>query len=273
MKSFSHVRLLSLALVVGTVFLPPVAAQLRQAEQRELTGKVVTGQLTKHGTGPVTIVQKQNKEVEEPAAGTSSSSVLVRFGVQLAPSSSGSFVLEVQPDWAPLGAKRFLDLVDGNGPDGQPSPDVSGDAFWNDLEFFRVLNNFMAQFGIAGKPEVSKVWRDARITDDAVVESNQRGYVSFATSGENSRTTQMFINYKDNSRLDRMGFAPFAKVVKGMEVVDEIYKGYGEQPNQGYIQGAGNSYLKQKFPKLSYITSVKRVDSLDEGNEKDDELD
>jgi len=117
----------------------------------------------------------------------------------------------------------------------------------------------MVQFGINGDPKVQKKWVDAKIKDDAVVESNKRGYVSFATSGPNSRTTQMFINFGDNARLDDSGFAPFGKVVEGMKVVDSLYDGYGEGaptgngPSQGRIQSEGNVYLKQDFPKLDYI--------------------
>lgn len=184
--------------------------------------------------------------------------VFVKFEIQLAPSNSGSFTLAVHPAWAPLGAERFLDLVDGNGPRGEPDSEISGEAFWNGLRFFRVVDRFMAQFGIAPTHEVSAGWVDANIKDDPVIESNRRGYVSFATSGENSRTTQMFINFGDNSRLDDHGFAPFANVVEGMDIVDQIFSGYGEAPVQGTIQAEGNSYLEQNFPDLSYIKSVAR---------------
>lgn len=121
----------------------------------------------------------------------------------------------------------------------------------------------MAQFGIAPKHDASAVWRDARLKDDPVKESNRRGYVSFATSGPDSRTTQMFINFGDNSSLDGQGFAPFARVVRGMDVVDRIYKGYGERPDQGLIQDEGNRYLKRQFPNLSYVKSVRRLDSME----------
>ncbi len=159
--------------------------------------------------------------------------------------SKGTFVIEVHRAWAPNGADRFYNLV------------KSG--FYNDARFFRVLDGFMVQFGISGNPDVSAVWRDARIPDDGVNESNQRGYVTFATGGPNTRTTQVFINFGNNHGLDGQGFSPFGKVVSGMKVVDALYSGYGEGapsgrgPDQGQVQAKGNTYLNAKFPKLDYI--------------------
>lgn len=163
--------------------------------------------------------------------------------------TKGPFVIEVHRDWAPQGADRFYNLVK-NG-------------FFDDVAFFRAVEGFMVQFGISGDPSVAGVWRTATIPDDQPKQSNGRGMVSFATSGPNSRTTQIFINYKDNSFLDRMGFAPFGKVVEGMEVVDSLYKGYGEGaprgagPDQGRIQMQGNAYLRQSFPQLDYVKSAR----------------
>lgn len=159
--------------------------------------------------------------------------------------SAGTFVIEVQRDWAPQGADRFYELVKSGYYDGQ--------------RFFRVLSGFMAQFGIHGDPKVSASWRDRRILDDPVRQSNTRGMVSFATAGPNTRTTQVFINYGNNQSLDGMGFAPFGKVVEGMEVVEHLFAGYGEGapqgrgPDQGRIQGEGNPYLEHDFPKLDYV--------------------
>lgn len=154
--------------------------------------------------------------------------------------SRGVFVVQVNRDWAPNGADRFYNLVK-NG-------------FFDNTRFFRVVPGFMVQFGINGDPKVSEVWRPARIADDRVTQSNKRAYITFATSGPNSRTTQVFINFKDNAFLDSQGFSPFGQVVSGMEnVVDKIHSGYGESPNQSNIQMQGNSYLNASFPNLDYI--------------------
>ena len=162
--------------------------------------------------------------------------------------TKGSFVIEVTRKWAPNGADRFFSLVDAG--------------YFTDVRFFRVIAGFMAQFGIHGDPKVAAAWRPARITDDPVVESNKRGYVTFATAGPNTRTTQLFINFRNNGNLDRMGFAPIGKVISGMEIVDAIHSGYGEGaprgrgPSQGRLQTEGNTYLKSDFPDLDYIKSA-----------------
>ncbi len=159
--------------------------------------------------------------------------------------SKGPFVIEVHRDWAPIGADRFYNLVK-NG-------------FYDDARFFRVIEGFMVQFGVNGDPKVSAVWREARIKDDPVRQGNGRGFITFATAGPNTRTTQVFINFGDNTSLDRQGFAPFGQVVSGMNVVDALYSGYGEGapqgagPEQGRLQSEGNQYLAQGFAKLDYI--------------------
>jgi peptidyl-prolyl cis-trans isomerase A (cyclophilin A) len=154
-------------------------------------------------------------------------------------SSAGPFVVEVHRAWAPNAADHFYTLVKAG--------------FYDEARFFRVVPNFMVQFGIAGDPAVQAKFK-ASIKDDPVKESNKRGYVTFAqTSAPNSRSTQIFVNYKDNSFLDSQRFAPFGQVVSGMDAVDKINADAGEKPNQGSIQSQGNVYLKATFPKLDYV--------------------
>ena len=165
--------------------------------------------------------------------------------------TKGAIVIDVHRDWSPHGADRFYELVQ-NG-------------YYTDVAFFRVIGGFMAQVGISGDPALNLEWRAKRIPDDPVKASNTRGTVTFATSGPDSRTTQFFINFGDNARLDGMGFSPFGKV-KDMAPVDALYDGYGEGaprgrgPAQGRLQAEGNPYLRESFPKLDYIKSAKILD-------------
>jgi len=159
--------------------------------------------------------------------------------------SRGVFVVEVTRAWAPRGADRFYNLVK-NG-------------FYDNARFFRVISGFMVQFGIHGDPGIMARWRTAQISDDPVTQSNTKGMITFATAGPNTRTTQVFINFSDNSRLDQSGFAPFGRVVSGMNVVEAINAEYGEGapngrgPNQSRIQSEGNAYLSKDFPRMDYI--------------------
>jgi peptidyl-prolyl cis-trans isomerase A (cyclophilin A) len=159
--------------------------------------------------------------------------------------TKGDFVIAVTRAWAPLGADRFYNLVKGG--------------FYDNVRFFRVVAGFMAQFGIHGDPAVMSQWKDASISDDPRTQSNKRGFVTFATSGPNSRTTQVFLNLVDNDRLDGMGFSPFGTIVEGMEVVDKLHAGYGEGaprgqgPLQPRINAEGNAYLEKDFPNLDYV--------------------
>ena len=156
--------------------------------------------------------------------------------------SAGPFVIEVHRDWDPSGADRFYNLV------------KSG--FYDECRFFRVVPDFMVQFGINGDPAVSAAWMNARFKDEPVKQGNKRGYVVFAkpSAPANARTTQIFINFNDNSQsLDPQGFSAFGRVTSGMNVVDKIYSGYGQNPNQGLIQSQGNAYLTKSFPKMDYV--------------------
>jgi len=163
--------------------------------------------------------------------------------------SEGDVVIQVTRAWAPLGADRFYNLVK-NG-------------FYDDTRVYRVLDGFMAQFGMNGDPRVNIAWRNAIIVDDPVTQSNTRGRVAFAKGGPNSRTTELFISYRDNSTLDERGFAPLGEVVEGMDVVDRFYSGYGdgpprgEGPYQAQVQAQGNAYLDASFPDLTKILSAK----------------
>ena len=159
--------------------------------------------------------------------------------------SVGDFLVEAHRDWAPVGADRFHALVQAG--------------FYDDTRFYRVIDGFMAQFGINGDPYVNQVWKEEFLLDEPPTESNTRGRLSFAKGGPHSRTTELFVNFVNNSRLDPLGFAPFAEVVEGMDVVDLIYSGYGEGPPNGagpyaaMIQARGNAYLDAEFPQLTRI--------------------
>jgi peptidyl-prolyl cis-trans isomerase A (cyclophilin A) len=156
--------------------------------------------------------------------------------------TAGSFVVAVTRAWAPRAADRFYNLVNHG--------------FFTGAAFFRVVPGFVVQFGLSPNPTVNKAWSNASIQDDPVTQSNRAGYVSFASAGPNTRTTQLFVNLGDNARLDAMGFSPFGKVVSGMDVVRKIYAGYGESPDQSAIVAQGKGYLDKSFPKLDRIVSA-----------------
>jgi len=165
--------------------------------------------------------------------------------------ASGKVVIQIHPDWAPLGASRLKEMIEAK--------------FLDNCRFFRVINGFMGQFGIHGDPEVAKKWGARRIKDDAKPKSgvsNKKGILTFAMAGPNTRTTQLFLNFRDNSFLDSQGFNPIGEVVEGMDLVDKIFKvgegaPSGPGPAQDKIQTLGNKYLDEKFPKLSYIKSAR----------------
>lgn len=159
--------------------------------------------------------------------------------------TEGEFVVTVHRAWAPIGADRFYNLVRLG--------------FYDDVAFFRVVEGFMVQFGLHGAPKVNTAWKVARIADDKRTQSNRKGTISFANSGPNTRTTQVFINFNDNLPLDQMGFAPFGEVTAGMDVVMKLHHGYGDGPPSGpgpdqrEIERNGNSYLRRRYPELDWI--------------------
>lgn len=168
-------------------------------------------------------------------------------------STKGDFLIEIHRSWAPIGSDRFYTLVQKG--------------FFTEIPFFRVIRGFMTQFGIHSAPLVNQNWRSKPIDDDPTNQSNQRGTISFATAGPNTRTTQLFINTANNDNLDAMGFTPIGSVVHrpsspGMEVVDRIFSGYGEGhpsgrgPSQDLLQNLGTDFLKEHYPHLDYIQSI-----------------
>jgi peptidyl-prolyl cis-trans isomerase A (cyclophilin A) len=160
--------------------------------------------------------------------------------------SKGPVAIEVHREWAPIGADQFYALAKTG--------------FYDGDRFYRVVRNFVVQFGINGDPRVNRLWSNASLPDDPVKEHNRRGMVTFATAGPNTRSTQVFINLKDNgAALDKSGFAPFGKVTSGMDVVDSFYNSYGDMaprgqgPDATQIEIQGNDYLASHFPRLDYI--------------------
>ncbi len=214
-----------------------IAAGCGGDPEQETAGADTAAVETEAPAADTSLLQPSSPAFQATAPGT----FRVRFET-----TKGEFTVEASRAWSPNGVDRFYNLV-RNG-------------YYDDVAFFRVIPGFMVQFGIHGDPAVSAAWRPQRIPDDPVVESNRRGYLSFAKTAEpNSRTTQLFINFADNSQLDGMGFSPIGRVVEGMEVVDAIYSGYGEGapegqgPDQGRVQAEGNAYLRASFPQLDYI--------------------
>lgn len=164
----------------------------------------------------------------------------------------GDFVIEAHRDWSPHGVDRFYNLVRAG--------------FFDDSRFFRVRAGFITQFGIPGDPKIAAIWKNEMIPDDPVRQTNARGFVTYAMTGPNARTTQLFINLGDNSRLNNEGFAPIGKVIEGMTVVDQLYAGYGEEAGGGMrggkqekIFGGGNAYLDREFPKLDKLARARVV--------------
>lgn len=157
--------------------------------------------------------------------------------------SNGSFVMQCHKDWAPIGVEHFYNLLKLG--------------FYDNARFFRVVPGFVVQFGMPGDPAMGAKYGEENIKDEPVTKSNTPGMVTYAkTNAPNSRSTQLFINLGNNAQLDRMGFAPFAEILEGMDVVKKINAEYGEQPNQGLIRAQGNAYLEQAFPRLDYVKKI-----------------
>jgi len=243
-------RIRHLAFVSAAVFAVSCSPKAPETTQRDIAPAAVTEAVPAVTQEPVTAVAPAEKKEITPDMdilnnpGKATEKAPETFKVKFA-TTKGDFTLEVNRAWAPLGADRFYNLVKAG--------------FFTDIAFFRVIEGFMVQFGIHGEPAVAAAWRGARIKDDPVVESNKKGYISYAMAGPDTRTSQLFINFGDNARLDGSGFSPFGKVVDGMAVVESIYSGYGEGapsgmgPDQGRVQTQGNKYLKADFPKMDYI--------------------
>ena len=186
--------------------------------------------------------------VDQSEFGSTSSTGTVTVTMELAKlngGASGEVKLELYPKWSPLGVKRFIKLVNIK--------------FFDQCRFFRVIPGFVAQFGIQGDPAINKVWEYKNIKDDPVLQSNKRGTIVFADAGPDTRSTQLFLNFRDNAFLDKSGFSPIGKIISGMEHVDAIFPSPDgpTAPKQGQINSQGNAYLNSAFPKLSYIKTAR----------------
>jgi peptidyl-prolyl cis-trans isomerase A (cyclophilin A) len=159
--------------------------------------------------------------------------------------TAGNFTVEVTRAWAPFGADRFYELVQ--------------EKFFDDARFYRVIRRYIAQFGVPADPAAAEKWRGRRLVDDPPKEKNRRGTLAFAQSGPNTRTTHVFVNLADNSRLDSQGFVPFGRVVEGIETIDKITFLYGETANDPKIEAQGQAYLKSIYPRLDYIKAARLV--------------
>jgi len=245
MKSFRVVFIVSLALVSWSCSeredavspAPEKSKEVRSADEVPAEEAVesipdVKPESTPRQSG----VSKVNPALLDPSLATERAPdhFKVRFDT-----TKGPFTIEVDRALSPRGADRFYNLVKIG--------------FFEEIALFRVLDGFVAQFGISGDPKISEKWKNANIKDEPVQASNRKGFLTYAHGGKDTRSTQFFINLADNVRLDDMGFPPIGKVVEGMSVVESFYSGYGEGVSQGAIHGQGNDYLKSQFPKLDYI--------------------
>lgn len=217
-----------IAIAVGLV------AQMTPLEAQRGTTTAQRGR--GRGRGPAATTAAAKARLKNPAALKDVAPAEYRA---MFDTSAGPFVILVHRDWAPKAADRFYNLVKYG--------------FFDNSRFFRVVPNFMVQFGLNGDPAIQGPWTSANIPDEPAKQSNRRGLITFATAGPNTRTTQVFINFKDNTFLDQQGFTPFGEVVSGMEAVQKINAEYGEQPVQPLIQRQGNAYLIKAFPRLDFV--------------------
>jgi cyclophilin family peptidyl-prolyl cis-trans isomerase len=254
-KKSQLVTLAVVALFIGVILFinrhePARVSQQRKKEAAEAQRLVDEANGPKKAPSFQEAVQQTAKAALEKAAQTAAATATTSaagsaeiFQVEFQ-CSNGTFIVEVHPEWSPLGAAQFRQAVE--------------DGVYNEARFFRVIPGFIAQWGIPGDPEKTAMWEKRNIQDEPVKTSNVRGTITYAKSNQpNSRTIQLFINIGNNANLDGMGFSPFGKVVKGLEVVDEITSEYGEKPDQGEMESRGNAYLKEYFPKLDYIKEAK----------------
>jgi cyclophilin family peptidyl-prolyl cis-trans isomerase len=198
-----------------------------------------------------TVAKEANPALLDPSLANEKAPDAFRVKLE---TTKGDVVILVNRSWAPKGVDRFYNLVKTG--------------FYSDVAFYRVIRGFMAQCGFNPDPKISAAWTRAKIADDPILQANTRGMVTFAMGGPNTRTTQFFINYADNSYLKQHGaFVPFGKVISGMDVMDSIYDGYGEGaprgrgPDQARVAREGASYLRQSFPNLDYIIRATLVET------------
>jgi len=234
-----------LAAAMGTCAGVSAQAPAQPAAKSQASGAAKTGGGTAVKSGSTAVHSPYDRALLNPALlkGKAPDTYQVKFVT-----TQGEFTITVTRAWAPLGADRFYNLIKHH--------------FYDNGSFFRVVPEFVVQFGLSAYPRVSAAWKDTNIKDDPVTQSNKKGYITFATAGPNTRTTQVFINLRDNARLDSMGFAPFGVVDdKGMNVVEVLYGQYGDNagPDQDQIQKQGKPYLDKGWPKLDSIKSATLV--------------
>src|SRR5258707_6447439 len=234
--------LLPALFIAAMLIVAGTRAQTPAAAQKATPKSGATGQGTTTKKGPATVTRTYDRALLKPALlkDKAPEQYKVKFVT-----TRGEFTLDVTRSWAPIDADRFYHLLKHH--------------FYDNASIFRVVPGFVAQFGISAYPAVTTAWKGTDIKDDPVTQTNKKGYITFATAGPNTRTTQVFINLVDNARLDRMGFAPFGVVEgDGRKVVEMFYDQYGDNsgPDQGKIETEGKPYVDKGWPKLDTIKSA-----------------